>query len=137
MIKPRVLLVDDDKNTLNGLVKLLTHDGYPVYGVLSGYEALSLFSKKRFNIVITDLKLPGLGGMSLIQEIKKRNIYVAIVVITAYSSVKTAIEAIQCGADEYLTKPIDIKELESVIERLWKRQRLVSQNQLLKEGSKE
>ncbi len=62
MIKPKLLLVDDDKNALDGLVKILTHDGYPVFGVLSGYEALNLLSKKSCDIIVTDMKLPGMGG---------------------------------------------------------------------------
>ena len=115
MAKPKLLLVDDDKNALDGLVKILTHDGYPVSGVLSGYEALSLLSKKNFDIIVTDMKLPGIGGLSLIHEIRKKEESVAIVVITAYSSVKTAVEAIKCGADDYLTKPINIEELRLVL----------------------
>lgn len=63
MTKPRLLLIDDDKNALNGLVKILTHDGYSVSGVLSGYEALNLLSRKNFDIIITDMKLPGMGGI--------------------------------------------------------------------------
>lgn len=129
MVKPRLLLVDDDKNALDGLVKILMHDGYPVVGVLSGYDALSLLSEKDFDIVITDMRLPGLGGISLIHEIKKRHNSVVIVVITAYSSAKTAVDVRKCGASEYLTKPINIEELESVLEKLWKKQQIIVQNQ--------
>lgn len=137
MIKPKLLLVDDDKNALDGLVKILTHDGYPVSGVLSGYEALSLLSKKNFDIIVTDMKLPGMGGLSLIHEIRKKEESVAIVVITAYSSVKTAVEAIKCGADDYLTKPINIEELKLVLEKIWERQQLIAQNRMLKEKLKD
>ena len=137
MAKPKLLLVDDDKNALDGLVKILTHDGYPVSGVLSGYEALSLLSKKNFDIIVTDMKLPGIGGLSLIHEIRKKEESVAIVVITAYSSVKTAVEAIKCGADDYLTKPINIEELKLVLEKIWERQQLIAQNRMLKEKLKD
>ena len=85
MIKPNLLLVDDDKNALDGLVKILAHDGYPVSGVLSGYEALNLLSRKSFDIIVTDMKLPGMGGLSLINEIRKKEESVSIVVITAYA----------------------------------------------------
>ena len=137
MIKPKLLLVDDDKNALDGLVKILTRDGYSVSGVLSGYEALSLLSKKNFDIIVTDMKLPGIGGLSLIHEIRKKEESVAIVVITAYSSVKTAVEAIKCGADDYLTKPINIEELTLVLEKIWERQQLIAQNRMLKEKLKD
>ncbi len=137
MTKPKLLLIDDDKTALDGLVKILARDGYPVSGALSGYEALNLLSKKNFDIIVTDMKLPGMGGLSLIHELRKKEEPAAIVVITAYSSVKTAVEAIKCGADDYLTKPINIEELELVLEKLWERQRLIAQNRLLKEKLKD
>ena len=137
MAKPKLLLVDDDKTALDGLVKILTRDGYPVTGVLSGYEALHLLSRKSFDIIVTDMKLPGMGGLSLVRELRKKEESVALVVITAYSSVKTAVEAIKCGADDYLTKPINIEELALVLEKLWERQQLIVQNRLLKEKLKD
>lgn len=137
MTKPRILLIDDDKTALDGLVKILAHDGYPVSGVLSGYEALNLLSRKNVDIIVTDMKLPGMGGLSLIHELRKKEEPAAIVVITAYSSVKTAVEAIKCGADDYLTKPVNIEELELVLEKLWERQQLIAQNRVLKEKLKD
>lgn len=88
MTKPRLLLVDDDKNSLDGLMKILRHDGFLVSGVLSAYDALHLISRENFNIVLTDMKMPGMGGLSLIHEVRKMELPVAIVVITAYSSEK-------------------------------------------------
>ncbi len=137
MIKPQILLVDDDPSVLDGLKKILTQDGYAVSTASSGYEALNLLSKRGFDIILTDMKLPGMGGLSLIQEIRKKNEPVAIVVITAYSSVKTAVDAIKCGADDYLTKPLNVEELEVVLEKLWERQQLVVQNLILKEKLKD
>ncbi|MBI5308540.1 MAG: sigma-54-dependent Fis family transcriptional regulator [Planctomycetes bacterium] len=137
MIKPQILLVDDDQSVLDGLKKILTQDGYAVSTASSGYEALNLLSKMGFDIILTDMKLPGMGGLSLIQEIRKKNEPVAIVVITAYSSVKTAVDAIKCGADDYLTKPLNVEELEIVLEKLWERQQLVVQNLILKEKLKD
>lgn len=137
MIKPKILLVDDDQDVLDGLKKILTQDGYAVSTASSGYEALNLLSKRGFDIILTDMKLPGMGGLSLIQEIRKKNEPVAIVVITAYSSVKTAVDAIKCGADDYLTKPLNVEELEIVLEKLWERQQLVVQNLILKEKLKD
>lgn len=137
MSKPRILLIDDDKTALDGLVRILSRDGYPVAGALSGYEALNFLSRKTFDIIVTDMKLPGMGGLSLIHELRKKEEPVAIVVITAYSSVKTAVEAIKCGADDYLTKPVNVEELELVLEKLWERQQLIVQNRLLKEKLKD
>ncbi len=132
MAKPKLLLIDDDKNTLDGMVKILTRDGFSVCGVVSVYEALRLLSGEKFDIVITDMKLPGMGGLSLIQEVKKIPEPIAIVVTTAYSSGKTATDATGCGADYYLTKPVNIGELESILEKLWDKQQLIIQNTLFK-----
>lgn len=137
MAKPTILLVDDDKDTLDGLVRILELDGYPVSSVFSGYDALNLLAKKRFDIIVTDMRLPGMGGLALIREVRKRNDLPGIVVITAYGSVKTAVEAVKCGADDYLTKPVNIEELELVLEKLWEKQQLITQNRLLKEKLRE
>src|SRR3972149_2505895 len=83
------------------------------------------------------MKLPGMGGLSLLQEIKKKNSSIAIVVVTAYSSIKSAVNAVKHGADEYLAKPVDVEELELVLEKLWEKQQLVIQNRLLKEELKD
>jgi len=120
MVKPKLLLVDDDKNALDGMVKLLKRYGYHVCGVESGTEALALLSRKRFDIIITDLNLPGMGGFALIQEIRKKEASTFIIVISAYASPAT-MNAPKYGADGYLTKPVNIEELKSVVEGLWKR----------------
>lgn len=137
MTKPKLLLVEDDKNTLDGLIQILRRGGYTVSGVSSGYDALNQLSRESFDIVITDMKLPGMGGLSLLQEIKKKNTSIAIVVVTAYSSIKSAVNAVKHGADEYLAKPVDVEELELVLEKLWEKQQLVIQNRLLKEELKD
>lgn len=133
MTKPRLLLVDDDKNTLDGLIKILSRDGFSVSGVLSAYDALNLISRESFDIVLTDMQMPGMGGLSLIHEVRKMDLPIAIVVITAYSSEKTAAEAAKYGADYYLKKPVNIEELKLIIGRLWERQQLMPQNPVVKE----
>ena len=91
MTKPRLLLVDDDKDALDGLTSILKRDGYQVAGVLSGYEALNSLSKKSFDVVITDLNMPGMHGLTLIHEVRKRKEPIAIVIVTANSSVKAGV----------------------------------------------
>ena len=136
MTKPRLLLVDDDKDALDGLTSILKRDGYQVAGVLSGYEALNSLSKKSFDVVITDLNMPGMHGLTLIHEVRKRKEPIAIVIITANSSVKTGMnggENIEC--DYFLKKPVDIEELKSILGKLWEKQRLIAQNQVLNNKS--
>ena len=137
MAKPSLLLVDDDKNTLDGLVRILKCEGYSVSGVLSGSDALKLLSKEKFDVMITDINMPGMNGLSLIREVKKRKVPIAIVVITANCSFKSGVGAVKSTeCDYYLTKPVNVEMLKLVLEKLWERQRLITQNQLLKKKIK-
>lgn len=120
MTKPRLLLVDDDKDALDGLINILRRDGYQVAGVLSGHEALNFLSKKSFDVIITDLNMPGMHGLTLIHEVRKRKEPIVVVVVTANRSIKTVVNAEKSMEyDYYLTKPVNIEELKSVLERLW------------------
>jgi DNA-binding NtrC family response regulator len=122
MTKPRLLLVDDDKDALDGLINILRRDGYQVAGVLSGYEALNSLSKKSFDVIITDLNMPGMHGFTLIHEVRKRKEPIAIVIITANSSVKTGVNAGEnIEYDYFLQKPVNIEELKSVLEKVWRK----------------
>ena len=95
MDKPRILLVDDDKNTADGLKKILLQDGYDTGCTYTGKEALDLIEAEHFDIVITDMKLPDISGFSIIEKVKKKNVDIAVVMITAFSSIQTAIDAMK------------------------------------------
>ncbi len=123
MIAAKILIVDDDKNSLSGLIRLLEREGYEASGAISAYEALALLDNERFDIVITDLKLPGMGGLSLMEEIKKREERLPILVMTAYGSVENAVQAMKRGADHYLTKPLNLEELKVVVDKVWQQRR--------------
>lgn len=133
MQKPRILLVDDDKNTANGLRKILLQDGYDASCAFTGNEALNLIETGHFNIIITDMKLPDISGLSIIEKAKKKDNDITVVMITAFSSVQNAIDAMKKGADDYLTKPVNIDELELILKRIWERQLLVLQNKELRQ----
>ena len=133
MEKPRILLVDDDKNTANGLRKILLQDGYDTSCTYTGKEASNLIETEHFDIVITDMKLPDISGFSIIEKVKKKNIDIAVVMITAFSSIQTAIDAMKKGADDYLTKPVNIEELELILKKIWERRLLILQNKELKQ----
>ena len=127
MTKPRLLLVDDDKDALDGLINILRRDGYQVAGVLSGYEALIALSKKSFDVVITDLNMPGMHGFTLIHEVRKRKEPIAIVIITANSFVKTGVNGVKnIEYDYFLQKPVNIEELKSVLKKLWGETRVIT-----------
>ena len=133
MDKPRILLVDDDKNTADGLKKILLQDGYDTGCTYTGKEALDLIEAEHFDIVITDMKLPDISGFSIIEKVKKKNVDIAVVMITAFSSIQTAIDAMKKGADDYLTKPVNIEELELILKKIWERRLLILQNKELKQ----
>ena len=133
MEKPRILLVDDDKNTANGLRKILLQDGYDTSCTYTGKEASNLIETEHFDIVITDMKLPDISGFSIIEKVKKKNVDIAVVMITAFSSIQTAIDAMKKGADDYLTKPVNIEELELILKKILERRLLILQNKELKQ----
>ena len=137
MDKPRILLVDDDKNTADGLKKILLQDGYDTGCTYTGKEALDLIEAEHFDIVITDMKLPDISGFSIIEKVKKKNVDIAVVMITAFSSIQTAIDAMKKGADDYLTKPVNIEELELILKKIWERRLLILQNKELKQKLKD
>lgn len=133
MERPRILLVDDDKNTANGLRKILLQDGYDTSCTYTGKEALNLIATEHFDIVITDMKLPDISGFSIIEKVKKKDIDIAVVMITAFSSIQTAIDAMKKGADDYLTKPVNIEELELILKKICEKRLLILQNKELKQ----
>ena len=133
MEKPRILLVDDDKNTANGLRKILLQDGYDTGCTYTGKEALNSIETEHFDIVITDMKLPDISGFSIIEKVKKKDTDIAVIMITAFSSIQTAIDAMKKGADDYLTKPVNIEELELILKKIWEKRLLIIQNKELKQ----
>ncbi|HCN19084.1 MAG: transcriptional regulator [Planctomycetes bacterium RIFCSPHIGHO2_02_FULL_50_42] len=132
MTRPKILVVEDDKNSLSGLLTLLQHEGYETSGAISAYEALALMDTRHYDIVLADMKLPGLGALSLIEEIRKKDSDIPVVVMTAYSSVENAVAAIKKGAEEYLTKPLDIGALKRTLKNLRERQQLLKDNEALR-----
>ncbi|MFQ5956819.1 MAG: sigma-54-dependent transcriptional regulator [Candidatus Brocadiales bacterium] len=132
MTRARILVVEDDRNSLSGLLKLLQQEGYETSGAISAYEALALMETQHFDIVLADMRLPRLGALSLIDEIKKRDADMPVVVMTAYSSIENAVAAIKRGAEEYLTKPLNMNELKDKLGRIWERQQLLKDNEELK-----
>ena len=133
MKKPRILLIDDDKNTANGLRKILLQDGYDTRCAYTGNEALNLIDTEHFDIVITDMKLPDISGFSIIEKVKKKDADIPVIMITAFSSLQTAIDAMKKGADDYLTKPVNIEELELILKKIWEKQLLILQNRELRQ----
>jgi len=132
----RILIVEDDRNTLSGLVEILQEEGYQVVGAHSAKKALRCLEKEQFDVLLTDLKMPEMNGM----ELYERSLAVApeltAIVMTAYSSVKEAVDAMKKGVYEYLTKPLDLDELFVILKKALGDQQLVRENIQLKKQVK-
>ncbi len=131
---PRVLVVDDEKVIREILSDFLTMEGYVVRTVEDGENALAELSRRSYNLVISDLKMPGMGGLELLEKIAEMKANVLTVIMTGFGTVETAIEAMKKGAYDYILKPFKIEEVVHVVERGLDRQRLQAENIKLKEA---
>lgn len=123
---PKILLVEDDVNIATGLRKVMQKDGYDVRFLTRGDEGLAVGLAETFDLVITDLKLPGLDGLRLVRELHQAKPKLPIVLITAHGTTETAIEATKWGAFDYILKPFEVDELLDVIAKALETSRLMS-----------
>jgi two-component system, NtrC family, response regulator AtoC len=127
----RVLIVDDEQNLRHMLQTLLKREGYEPVGVPSVDGALKELGERPYDIVITDLRMPGRSGMDLVDEIRRRNLGCTVVVMTAYGSRDIAIEAMKRGAYDYISKPFEVDEMVLLLRKAEERERLFRENQSL------
>jgi DNA-binding response OmpR family regulator len=116
--KATILIVDDEENLLLLLERILSKQGYQVVTAQNGHEALALAEKQVFQLAILDIKMFPLDGVGLLSEIKSRCPATAVIMVTAYPTLDTRIECLKKGASTYLTKPVDIQELQSTVKSL-------------------
>jgi len=128
-----ILIVDDEPLTRQSLYEILKFEGYRVDTAKDGREALEFISKQIPSVVITDLKMPGIDGLSLLREIRAKDNDVAVVLITAYGTIENAVDAMREGAFDYITKPILDSEIKLVINRVVEQQRLLEENRFLRQ----
>lgn len=121
-----VLLVDDDESVCDGLSRILSIKGYEVRATSSAKEALKALTESRFNILLTDLKMPEMNGITLLKEARKIAPNIGVIIMTGYGEVTSYIEAMDFGADEYMNKPIKSEELDIIIKKLAKRKKIIS-----------
>ena len=123
----RILVVDDDKELADGLVESLSDFSYSAAAAYSGREGLNRFGNGDFQLVITDLKMPGMDGMALLEAVKARDTQAVVMVITGYGTIESAVKAIKNGAYDFIPKPIKMEELEVIINRALERRDLSKQ----------
>lgn len=129
----RVLIVDDEQNMRWVLQEAMNRAGHTSHSVASGAEALSLLSRTPIDLLVLDLKLKGMDGLSVLREVHTRWPNVVVIILTAYGTVATAVEALQNGAADYLRKPFDVEELVFKITRSLERQALQQEVTQLRE----
>jgi DNA-binding NtrC family response regulator len=127
-MKQRLLLVDDDEVFLRPLHRTLELAAYEVLPVQSGEEALDTLKTEDVDLVLTDKRLPGMDGVALVRQIKADHADLAVVVMTAYGTIESAVEAMRLGAEDYLVKPFEAAEMLLVIRRAIEFQALKSAN---------
>ncbi|KAB2923095.1 MAG: sigma-54-dependent Fis family transcriptional regulator [Bacteroidetes bacterium] len=114
----KVLIIEDEKITRRSLTDILTAEGYEVHAAEEGEAGLDLFARERPAIVITDLRLPKLGGMEVLSAVLQQDPHCRVILITAFASVDTAIRSLKAGAYDYLTKPFAPEKLLSILRNI-------------------
>ncbi len=134
MEAPRVAVIDDEPVTCREIKRWLEKDHYVVETFLEGKPAIQRMSQEAFDLVLCDLRLPGQSGLEVLSQVKAVRPQTEVIIITAYSSVDTAIEAIKAGAFHYLIKPVKGAEIRSLAGRALEKVRLLREKEALKEA---
>jgi DNA-binding NtrC family response regulator len=121
MIGSKILLVDDEVQFTKNMSTLLTTRGYKVTAVNGGEAAIKELEKLDFDVVVLDLKMPGMDGLATLKEIKKLGLFTQTLILTGHGSIDSALEAIKLGCYDYLAKPCEIDDLVAKIEGAWEK----------------
>src|SRR3989449_7585030 len=125
--KPKILLIEDDASVAGGLKKELQVEGYEVAVAERGDKGLAQAKAQPFDVVITDLKMPGMSGLELVEQLHATKPKLPIILVTAFGTTETAIEATKLGAYDYLLKPFDMAELLDLVAKSVACNRLMSE----------
>jgi len=128
----RILVIDDEESMRVGCVQTLTGEGYKAESAENGIVGLEMARKKSFDVVILDLRMPGMDGMEVLAKLKEYDPSVVVVVITGYASIESAVEAMRRGAYDFLPKPFTPEALLAIIERAADKKRLALENVCLR-----
>jgi len=120
----RILVIDDDKGTADMLVEWLVKKGHRASAEYGGSDGIQAFERETFDLVITDLSMPEMDGMALLNAVKAVDHKVAVLMITGYGTVEYAVSAIKNGAYDFISKPLDFKVLDVTIDRALERRGL-------------
>ena len=130
----RILVVDDEAAQRELVAGFLKKHGFDVVEVGGGREAVARFKQEPFDLVLTDQRMPDLSGLEVLEAVRSTSPETAVVIITAYGTIETAVSAVKAGAADYLTKPLNLDDLLHRVHRVRERQRLVAENRELREA---
>jgi DNA-binding NtrC family response regulator len=129
-----ILIVEDEPKMLRLLEINLAEEGYKVRAAADAEAGLKLFREHRFDIVLTDLKLPGMNGLEFLEAVKRADSRIPVIVMTAYGTVETAVEAMKAGASDYILKPFSLEEIKLIVGKELDVRRLRDENRSLREA---
>jgi DNA-binding NtrC family response regulator len=132
-IHAKVLLVDDEEDFLEALARRLELRGLKVTGATRGAEAVQLADKQNFDAIVIDLAMPGMDGLETLKRIKETHPDAVIIMLSGQGTVKTSIEAMKLGAEDFLEKPVDMQELLTKIDEMKNKRILVLEKQSMAE----
>ncbi|KFO67373.1 transcriptional regulator [Smithella sp. SCADC] len=133
MQKLSILVVDDGQSQREMLRDFLRSEGHTVMEAEEGEKALKTVRGGHFDLILLDYKMPGMDGLQVLKEVKHINPEIDVIIITAYGTIETAVEALKAGAIDYITKPVELDELIILVNRIAERRQLIQENKLLKE----
>jgi len=137
MLDTRILIMDDEAAERERIESYLVRKGYDVTSLGSAQESIEAIKRERFDLMLTDCNIPGVDALRTSDDVRKINPDMAVIIMTSYGTIETAVRAIKAGAYDYLPKPIDLEQLVVLIERLAERRSLISENRELKERLRE
>jgi two-component system response regulator HydG len=126
--KPVILVVDDDRSSLDAMCETLRRTGYEVVPAHSGAEAFQYISNNEVDLVLTDLFMPTINGMEIMNAARRNDPNIAVIIFTGHGTIENAVEAMKAGAFHYLTKPVNIEELRLTVKKALERKNLISEN---------
>lgn len=127
----RILIVEDDKRMREALRQIMTKEKFDVDTASSGEEALKVFKNRHFDLVISDLKLPGIDGMEVLKAIREFRPETSVIIITAFATIDSAVQAMKLGAEDYISKPFNLEEIRFVTKKVFEKRDLLTRNALL------
>src|SRR4030043_1812841 len=133
MQKVSILIVEDGQSQREMVRDFLLSEGHSVAEAENGEKAIETVLNGHFDLILMDYKMPGMDGLEVLKEIKHINPEIDVVIITAYGTIETAVEAMKVGAVDYITKPVDLDELLILVNRVAERRQLIQENKLLRE----